>query len=79
MQGRLVFRERPLGEVARELERWYGVRFRIPDSQLATRRITLSFQDAPLEEVLEVITFSLGAKVEREGQTVTLHAAGAEP
>jgi ferric-dicitrate binding protein FerR (iron transport regulator) len=79
MQGRLVFRERPLGEVARELERWYGVRFRIPDSQLATRRITLSFQDAPLEEVLEVITASLGAKVERSGQVITLHPADAEP
>jgi ferric-dicitrate binding protein FerR (iron transport regulator) len=79
MQGRLVFRERPLGEVARELERWYGVRFRIPDPGLAARRITLSFQDAPLDEVLGVITFSLGAKVERDGQTITLHPASAGP
>lgn len=78
-QGRLVFRERPLGEVARELERWYAIQIRIPDPRLAERPITLSFRAAPLDEVLRVITFSLGAEIEREGQTVTLHPAGAEP
>jgi ferric-dicitrate binding protein FerR (iron transport regulator) len=79
MEGRLVFRERPLGEVAGELERWYGVRVRVPDPELAAKRITLSFQDAPLEQVLGVIGFSLGTTYEREGQTVTLRPARAEP
>lgn len=70
--GRLVFRDRTLAEVAHDLERWYNVRVNVPSSHLAARRVTLSFQDAPLEEVLGALRLSLGLTIEQEGREVTL-------
>lgn len=70
--GRLVFRDRSLAEVARDLERWYGIRVNVPSNHLAARRVTLSFQDAPLGEVLDALRLSLGLAVERDGREVTL-------
>jgi transmembrane sensor len=72
LSGRLVFRERPLHEIARELERWYGVEIRINDPRLAAKALTLSFEDVPLQEVLEVIAAALDADVDMQGNSVTL-------
>jgi transmembrane sensor len=70
--GRLVFRDRPLHEIARELERWYDVDIHIPEPELARRALTLSFQDAPLDEVLGVIAVSLDAEYRTDGRSVTM-------
>lgn len=78
-EARLAFRDRPLAEIARELERWYDVEIRIPDRALATRSFTLSFQDAPLEEVLEIIGLSLGVDPHLAGGVVTLSPGESDP
>ncbi len=78
-EARLAFRDRPLSEIARELERWYDVEIRITDSTLAARSFTLSFQDAPLDEVLEIIDLSLGVEPHREGRVVTLSPGESDP
>lgn len=70
-KGRLVFSDLPLADVARELERWYGVEIRIEEPGLAARRITLSFSAARIDDLLELIALSIGAEVERTGRTVT--------
>ena len=61
-----------LKEVTHELERWYGVAIRIPDPALADRRVTISFEKSPLEEVLEVITVSLDARFEEDAEGIAL-------
>lgn len=68
-RGRLVFRDADMDRVAADLRRWYGVELRVSDSTLRSRRFTGSFAAEPLERVLEVIALTLGAQVERRGDT----------
>lgn len=76
-QGRIVFSARPLPEVLRELERWYGRTIRIAETSLRERRVTLSFEDASLDEVLEVLAASLELRVEHEAGGVAVYDATA--
>ncbi|HEY0527474.1 MAG TPA: FecR domain-containing protein [Gemmatimonadaceae bacterium] len=71
-QGRLVFRDAPLIEVATALYRWYGVRLRVADSSLAVLHLTASFSGEPIDRVLNVIALSLGASIERQGSVAIL-------
>ena len=78
--GRLVFRDAPLTRVAGEVRRWYGVTLRIADSSLADRHVTASFNGEPVDQVLNVISMTLGARVDRQGDTAVLRAgAGSSP
>lgn len=72
--GKLVFRDASLTRVAGELARWYGVRLEIADSSLQRRTVTATFVDRqPVDEVLNVLTLMLGARVDRQGSTATIH------
>jgi transmembrane sensor len=74
-RGRLVFEETPLPEVAVELWRWYGAQLRIADPALRERRLTASFENEPLDSVLDVIRRVVGAEIEMRGDTAVLRAA----
>jgi transmembrane sensor len=69
LQGRLIFRDAPLAEVASDLRRWYGVGLRVTDSSLANRHFTGEFAGEPVERVLHVLALALDATVERRGDT----------
>jgi transmembrane sensor len=73
--GRLDFDETPLPEVVAQLGRWYDARFRIADSSLASRRLTASFTDRSLGEVLAVLAPALDVRFERAGDSVVVRAA----
>jgi transmembrane sensor len=77
--GRLVFREAPLGEVAAELRRWYGIELRVTDSAIAARHLTTSFAGDSADAVLRVIGLALGATVERHGDTAIVRATETRP
>ncbi|MCW9705970.1 FecR family protein [Fodinibius salsisoli] len=67
----LMFNDRPLKDVVTRLERWYNINITIADTGLASRRLSASFEDEPLAEVLTVIALSLDMKYEREGREIT--------
>jgi ferric-dicitrate binding protein FerR (iron transport regulator) len=71
-EGRLVFDDTSLREVAAALERWYGVRVHLADEALADRRLTASFAGEPLTQVLDVISMSLGIRHERRDGEIVL-------
>lgn len=71
--GALSFTAAPIGEVAAELSRHYGISVRV-DSALASRRLTASFQQESADQVLGVIAVGLGIRYERQGDTVVLRA-----
>lgn len=48
----------------------------MPDSALAARHLTISFDNEPLETVLREMAAALDARVERHGLTVVLTPAG---
>jgi transmembrane sensor len=73
--GDLVFEDAPLAEVASELSRWYDVDVRFADPELASRHLTSTFKNEPIDEVLRVIGLSAEVRFERRGRLVTVFAA----
>lgn len=73
-EGRLVFHDTPLREVAKQLARWYDVDVRIADAGLGNRRLTASFIEPPVNEVLERIAGPLGLEVAQTSRVYTLRA-----
>lgn len=55
MGSALIFQNTPMREVARELERRYGIRVLLPDSGVATRRVTAWFNQQDAGQVLAAI------------------------
>ncbi len=76
--GRLVFREAPVSSVRSELRRWYGIDLVI-DSAFAARHLSMTFDGESADRVLEVIALSLGAEVERQGNTALIKPASPRP
>ena len=74
LNGRLVFRETPISEVASELRRWYGIELQLADPSLAGRHLTATFSGEPADRVLEVIGLALGADIERHGDTAVIRS-----
>lgn len=78
-QGLLTFDNAPLSEVVREIERWYGVPVRLGNADLSSRRLTGSFRDLPVAEVVAVVAASLGLEYTRVGQTYIIQLKGSTP
>jgi transmembrane sensor len=68
-EGRLVFVDATLDQVATELRRWYGIELRASDAGLANRHLTAAFDKDSVGQVLNVIGLALGASIERKGDT----------
>ncbi len=79
MDGHLVFENETLPEVAARLERWYDLRFEIADPALDSLRLTASLKSRSLENVLDVITASLGVRYRIHRNTVVISDDHAPP
>jgi ferric-dicitrate binding protein FerR (iron transport regulator) len=72
--GRLVFHDTPLHDAVPQLERWCDLDVRVADRTPVGRRLTASFRDAPVSEILQVLAVSLDAEYQWRGRVVTLRA-----
>ncbi|NGP89251.1 FecR family protein [Fodinibius halophilus] len=70
-EGQLVFRKTPFPEVVERLERWFDIESVIKDSSLRKRTLTATYDNMPLNEVLQVVAISIHASYERHNGTVT--------
>jgi len=61
--GKLVFDECPMPEVALQLERWFGVEVKIDDPEILSYRITTTFDNESLHQVLELLALSSPIKI----------------
>lgn len=75
--GRLVFTDTPLADVARELTRWYGIEVRVTDEALLGRHLTAAFEAESLDEVLRVIGMTLDVRYQRGDGSVDFTGPGA--
>jgi len=57
-EGILVFYGDPIEEVIQKLEKWYNVKINITDREIVRYRLTATFIDEPLEQVLKLISIS---------------------
>lgn len=74
-RGALVFRDAPFGEVADRVRRWYGVELRAADSSIAARHVTADLTGEDIDRVLQLLSLSLGAELERQGALAVLRDA----
>jgi ferric-dicitrate binding protein FerR (iron transport regulator) len=70
-KGRLLFRDMSFADVAPVLERWYGIEVVISDSVLAETHVSAMFQQQPVEDVLQALAETLGARYEHADARVT--------
>jgi transmembrane sensor len=71
VRGELEFDNAPLSEALPAIGRWYGVVI-TPDPMMRDRRLTARFAQQPLEQLLDALGLALGARVTRDGSTITL-------
>lgn len=62
-KGRLVFDDTPLGQVAKELERWYGVEVVITDPELLSFKYTTTFEGESISQVVDLLELSSSIKI----------------
>ena len=71
-QGRLVFDETPLRDVARDIERAFDLDIVLADSTLAGRPITAALDGGSADEVLDAVARAVDARYERSGRHVVI-------
>lgn len=72
----LVFHGVPVGDVLKELRRWYDMEFEITDSSLAARKMSATLNaNGVTAEVLALLAASSGMRVEYRGRTAVFSAA----
>ena len=67
MDGRIVFDEEPLEQVARRLGRWYNLEYQIEDEEIKSRRLTANLRSQSTRDVLDVVSTALGIDYRLEG------------
>jgi ferric-dicitrate binding protein FerR (iron transport regulator) len=68
----MAFQATPLTEVAREIERRFGVRVALADSALGNHTVTAWFADGSLDEVVDVVCVVTSARCSIDGRVVTI-------
>lgn len=58
INGKLVFKGDPMGEVARRIEYWYNVKVILHDKELEKYSFRATFEDDKLEEVLRFLSMT---------------------
>jgi|GEM_PF-437839 len=75
-QGRLIFRETPLAQVAEQIERYRPYRLRIADARVGQWRLTGAYDIAGLDQLLRDLPHIVPVKVVAEGQGYLIQPAG---
>ncbi|HWP82745.1 MAG TPA: FecR domain-containing protein [Bacteroidota bacterium] len=73
VNGRMLFDNTTFEEVLKRLERRYDFSFSVSNPSLLRKRLTASFKDESLDEVLKIASLSLGVRYERIEKRVVFH------
>jgi transmembrane sensor len=76
LSKKLEFRGTELAEVFRILEKEYAVTIEIPDSSIAKLRLTSSFQNQPIDRIMEIISTTLELNHTKNGTTYEVEKSG---
>lgn len=71
-QNKLVFHSEPLADVLKQVEDYYPVRLKLADSALAGERLTGTFENRSLEEILASIQTAFDLKSVRQDGAIVL-------
>lgn len=73
VENRMVFEDESFGDLAKKMERWYGVTFSFADNDVQQLRFTGNFQNETIEEALSAmqITAAFRYRVDYKKVTIT--------
>jgi type II secretory pathway component GspD/PulD (secretin) len=60
----LIFEDEDLSQVFKALERKYNTRFTVEDAELLNQHISIKLNDQPINNILEVLSFTKHFKYE---------------
>ena len=72
--GRLAFDKRPLGQILKDLETWYGVTIQTDRNLDIRQQISGTFENKNLNDVLTGLSFSTAFSFEINGNQVTINS-----
>lgn len=70
--NRLVFEDESFAQLAKRMERWYGVRFVFGNEDIAQQRFTGSFQNETVVQALEAMQITAKFNYRIEDKTITI-------
>jgi len=73
VDNKLTFREEAFGELAAQMERWYGLTIRFGDPALEQLHFTGSFKEETIEQALEALKLTAAFRYTIEGNQVTIN------
>jgi transmembrane sensor len=71
-RGRVEFEETPLGDAAKEMNRYSKTHIAITDAEIAQLRIGGVFRAGDSDEFVRIVTAAFGLQAERSGNSVVL-------
>jgi transmembrane sensor len=75
LDGRLAYRDAPLGRVLQDIRRWYGVDARVADPSLAALPFSGVLTEKSSGAVIDRVAATLGLRVRRDRSRIVLGAA----
>jgi ferric-dicitrate binding protein FerR (iron transport regulator) len=63
----MYFQSVPLKEVLDQLERWYNLKFELPNNSFALNRVTVFIENKKIEEILDVIALMNNLRYKKDG------------
>ncbi|HLG06173.1 MAG TPA: DUF4974 domain-containing protein, partial [Gemmatimonadales bacterium] len=74
LRGQLIFENASISRVREDLRRWYGIELVMADLAFESRHLTARFAGESSDQVLRVLELSLGASIERRGDSAIVRA-----
>ena len=71
-EGRIAFDRKPLKEILKDLEDWYGVRMEVQKGVDVNRKVIGEFNNRSLKDILVGLDFSMGLEHKIVGDQVTI-------
>lgn len=77
IDGKLIFKDDPMEEVIRKLNRWFNVEIEVADQAILDYVYTATFQDEPIDQIMELlmlsapITYQVAQREKRGNDTFT--------
>lgn len=71
--GQLIFKDTPLNNAVKRLERWFDIDIKLNDPSLESRTITGRFKEESMTEILNIIALSVGMSYEKDKNTITFY------
>jgi transmembrane sensor len=70
MKREMHFQSKTIEEVLDQLNRWYDIKFSLPDESYKKHLITVFIQNKPINDILELISLMMNFKYEKSGNHV---------